>query len=639
MSIPIRSRLNGWTHIMLVYLSIAASIAVSLIVAFLLAGKQWRFHSRNNARFPTGNLGRFLPFRNDTEPQPDSTVPTILEEVILETMREAVVVMNANGIITSINPAFIQMTGYGEAEALGRSPNFYSSGRHDQGFLDEIFMECREKGIWKGEVWNRRKSGEVYIEKVTIRAITDANERLINYITVSADVSERRATERVLSWQVNHDVLTKLPNRILFQDRLSSSLVRAEREEQSVALMFIDLDKFKLVNDTFGHTAGDQLLIEAAQRITFSVRESDTVARIGGDEFTVILPDCEGADIERIADNIIKELNRKFVLEGKEAFVSASIGITVFPTDGKDAQTLIKNADTAMYKRKDGGRNGYNFFESQMNILAAKRAEIEIELRQALVKGQFELYYQPVIDLKEERVIQGEALLRWNHPEWGLVNPSEFIAVSESTGLIVTLGHWILEEAIRQSLQWRETFEPPISISVNLSPRQLQQDSLLPPLRKLLNGIPPDTISLEITEGSLIEIQESVTDFFIDIREQGVNITLDNYGTGYSSLSFMRRFPIDDLKIDRSFVDEIETSTSDLSLVATIISMGRTLGVRVIAEGVETESQLKYLRSMGCDAVQGFYFCPPLRKSAFEKYICSVGLENRSMKPARNRTL
>jgi|TARA_Y100000310_G_scaffold310737_1_gene356273 diguanylate cyclase (GGDEF)-like protein/PAS domain S-box-containing protein len=578
-------------------------------------------------------MGQFPLAETEEEGRLGGVAATILEEVILDTMREAVVVMDAKGLITSVNPAFVQMTGYSEAETLGKSPNFYSSGRHDQGFLDEIFQQCRDKGCWMGEVWNRRKSGEVYVEKVAIRAITDADDRLVNYITVSADVSERRAAERVLSWQVNHDVLTKLPNRILFQDRLSSSLMRAQREEQTVALMFIDLDKFKLVNDTLGHTAGDQLLIEAAQRISHCVRQSDTVARIGGDEFTVILPNCGGADIERIAGNIVTVLDRKFSLDGKEAFVSASMGITVYPTDGRDAQTLIKNADAAMYKTKEEGRNGYHFFESQMNIVAAKRAEIAIELKHGLEQGQFELYYQPVIDLREERVIQAEALLRWNHPKWGLVNPSEFITISEGTGFIVKLGHWVLEEAIRQALQWRETMSPPISISVNLSPRQLHQDDLLPPLRDLLDGIPPDIIALEITQNSLMEIQESVNRFFIEVRERGVNITLDDYGTGYSSLSFLRRFPIDYLKIDRSFVDDIETSTSDLSLVATIISMGRTLGVQVIAEGVETVKQLKYLRSMGCDAIQGFYFCPPLPKSEFEQYVCSAGLEAKSVKP------
>lgn len=601
-----------------------AIVALLIVVAFPLV--YWRLSLMRR-------LGRFLLDQAEMAEQISSAAPSVLEEVILDTMRESVVVLDENALITSVNPAFVHMTGYTEAEALGKSTNFYSSGRHDEDFLVEIFRECRQKGFWKGEVWNRRKSGEAYIEKLSIRAIVDANDKLINYITVSADISERRAAERVLSWQVNHDVLTKLPNRILFQDRLSSSMVRAQRDESTVVLMFVDLDKFKLVNDTLGHTAGDHLLIEAAQRIVHSVRESDTVARIGGDEFTVILPNCEGADIERIAEKIIRELDRKFVLDGKEAFVSASIGITIYPNDGKDAQTLIKNADAAMYKTKEEGGNGFNFFETQMNILAAKRAEIEIELNQALEKGQFELYYQPVIDLRKERICQVEALLRWNHPKWGLVNPSEFISISEGTGLIVTLGHWVLAEAIQQALQWQATIDPPISVSVNLSPRQLQQDNLLPPLRELLNGIPPDIITLEITQNSLIEVRESVTDFFIEIREQGVNITLDDYGTGYSSLSFLRRFPIDYLKIDRSFVDDIETSTSDLSLVATIISMGRTLGVQVIAEGVETEKQLKYLRSMGCDAIQGFYFCPPLPKSEFEQYVCSIGAKNRSVKP------
>lgn len=612
-------------------MSIASSIAALMIAALLLLLLLWRLRSSIKSQL-LRRLGHFL-LREPGWERSSNAATTVLEEVILDTMREAVVVMDEKGIITSVNPAFEQMTGYSEAEALGKSPIFYSSGRNDQGFLDEIFRQCRDQGSWKGEVWNRRKSGEVYIEKVAIRAITDADGALLNYITVSADVSERRAAERVLSWQVNHDVLTKLPNRILFQDRLTSALVRAQREEHTVALMFIDLDRFKQVNDSLGHTAGDQLLIEAAQRISHSVRESDTVARIGGDEFTVVLPDCKAADIERVADNIIKALNRKFSLDGKEAFVSASMGITIYPNDGRDAQTLIKNADAAMYKTKQEGRNGYCFFESQMNILAAKRAEIEVELQDALQKGQFELYYQPVIDLRNERVIQAEALLRWNHPKWGLVNPSEFITISEGTGFIVKLGHWVLQEAIRQALAWRETISPAISISVNLSSRQLYQDDLLPPLRKLLTGIPADLITLEITQNSLLEVEESVTDFFIEIREHGVNITLDDYGTGYSSLSFLRKFPIDYLKIDRSFIDDIETSTSDLSLVATIISMGRTLGVLVVAEGVETVKQLKYLRSMGCDAGQGFYFCPPLPKRQFEQYVCPAGLGPKSVKP------
>lgn len=436
------------------------------------------------------------------------------------------------------------------------------------------------------------------------------------------DVTDwKRAEERLIE-MAHFDQLTGLPNRTLFQDRLRQALPQASRTGKLVALLFLDLDRFKLVNDSLGHTVGDLLLKEAAGRLTHCVRKSDTVARLGGDEFTVLLTNITSVhDAAKVAQKILDDFSRPFGLQGPELFVTPSIGITLYPFDGDDIDLLLKNADTAMYRAKQMGRNNYQFYSAEMNTATIAQLTLESSLRYALKREEFLIHYQPQVDLKTGQITSVEALLRWQHPSLGLIRPQEFIPIAEETGLIVPIGEWVLRTACAQAAAWQRANLPPIHMVVNLSIRQFKQPQLIETIERILRdtGFGPQYLGLELTESMLMENEERTVSVLTQLNKLGVQISIDDFGTGYSSLRYLKCFPIHILKIDQSFVREIETSATDAAIVISIIMLARNLGLKVVAEGVEKAAQLEFLRTNGCDGMQGYYFSPPLPAEALER--------------------
>ncbi|MFQ5618759.1 MAG: putative bifunctional diguanylate cyclase/phosphodiesterase, partial [Rhodospirillales bacterium] len=467
----------------------------------------------------------------------------------------------------------------------------------------------------KGPILRRFANGVWYIIKETR---TPEGGTALTFI----DVTKQKQVEEQIRRQANYDSLTGLPNRMLFLDRMKQAIVSVRRNKGLLALLFIDLDRFKVVNDTLGHVVGDRLLQEAAKRLQASVREVDTVARLGGDEFTIVLQDIAKAeDAAMVANKVIDSLGKPFLLDGHEAFIGASIGITIFPADGDDATTLLRNADVAMYRAKDAGRNEYRFFTNAMDAQALNRMSLENDLRYALERKQLFVHYQPIVEFQSERVINAEALLRWRHPTRGLVAPDTFIPLAEETGLIKSLGEWVLRTACAQARAWRDMDLPVFGMSVNLSSGQLKRGFTKDTVATVLEetGLSPDLLTFEITESLIMEDAEEAITYLHAIREMGVGLSIDDFGTGYSSLSYLKRLPVNSVKIDRSFVHDVTVDPEDASLADAIIALAHNLGLKVIAEGVETKEQLDFLRTRGCDLYQGYYFAKPMTAKEFQK--------------------
>ncbi len=538
-----------------------------------------------------------------------------------ENTAEAIMITDADNVIVGVNPAFCRITGYDEREVLGRDPGMLSSGRHDEAFYRHMKESLEHEGRWQGEIWNRRKDGEIYAEWLSIVAIKDDAGELAQYMSLFSDITKRKQDEERIWRQANYDTLTGLPNRTLFMDRLDQSLHRAHRERCRFALMFIDLDRFKWVNDTLGHGAGDALLQEASARLRDSVRESDTVARLGGDEFTVILPKIRrDQDAELIAEKILDQLQQPFLLEGREVFISGSVGITLYPDDAGDIETLVRNADAAMYRAKEAGRNAFRFYTQSMNDSAQRRMQLEAELRKAISAQRLDIYYQPIIDLVTGATVGAEALLRWNHLELGRISPDEFIPLAEELGLIAELEAWVLRQACREAAEWPGA---PF-ISVNLSGVQLREGAYPAFVEEVLHesGLEASRLKLEITERLMIDGGDAVIEQFRRLREMGVSIAIDDFGTGYSSLSYLRRFPVNVLKIDRSFVSDLSDAEADgVTLVNTMIAMAQSLNMAVVAEGIEEAAQAELLQRLGAGMGQGFLYSPAVDAKAFLDFL------------------
>lgn len=534
---------------------------------------------------------------------------------------EAVLITDAEFRITAINPAFTKITGYTEDDIVGKIPHLDDSIGGDDPLYSQMWRAIEEHEHWEGEFWNKRKNGEDYAVRASISTITDEDGAVMQYAALISDITERKVAEEKVRYQANYDELTGLPNRSLFLDQLGQSLNRMDRTKKDMALMFIDLDRFKWVNDTLGHDAGDDLLCQVAARMKECIRRVDTVARLGGDEFVIILQEISKAeDTVDIAEKVIEQISRSFTLGRKEASIGASIGITVAPVDGKDSNTLLRNADLAMYAAKKAGRSTYKFFTPEMNDQALSRANMETELRQALDEDELVVYYQPIADLESGRVSYAEALVRWNHPQRGLVFPDEFISLAEETGLIVGIGEWVLRSACAQAKAWQDKGQQHgFSVSVNLSSRQLQQGLSIETVASILSetGLPAERLTFEITESQIMEDADQAIIWLNAIKKMGVRLSIDDFGTGYSSLSYLKRFPIDTLKIDRSFIRDMTTDPDDASLVEAITAMARSLKLKVIAEGVETKEQLDQLRALGCDLIQGYFFSKALSAEEF----------------------
>ncbi len=532
-----------------------------------------------------------------------------------ESTQDGVVITDLKPRILAVNRAYSEITGYSELEVLGSNPRLLQSGRHDRAFYQVLWASIRETGHWQGELWNRRKNGEIYPQWLTISVVRNARGEATHYVGVLTDISQIKYAEERLEHLAHHDPLTDLPNRLLAQSRLAHALEQAQRHGCRVGVLFIDLDRFKTINDSLGHSVGDELLQAIARRLRERLHEENTLARLGGDEFLVLLENLRRPEeVAAVAETIIDLLAHPFTLpSGPEVYVNASMGLSLYPDDGYTAIELIQHADAAVYQAKMEGRNTYRFYTEALTRAAHERLALENKLRRALERDEFVLHYQPLVSVREGRVIGAEALVRWQPPGEELVPPARFIPLAEETGLIVPLGNWVLRAACAQARTWLDAGLP-LLLAVNLSARQFQQQDIPEHVRTVLadTGLPAEQLELEITESTLMEQGRQAVDTLMALKELGVRLAIDDFGTGYSSLAYLKRFPVDKLKIDQSFVRDIPHNTGDMEIAATIIAMAHSLRLEVLAEGVETLEQLDFLREQGCDAYQGFLSSRPL---------------------------
>ncbi|OYY93081.1 MAG: two-component system response regulator [Hydrogenophilales bacterium 28-61-23] len=548
---------------------------------------------------------------------------------VFESTREGVVITDLTPRIVGINRAYSAITGYQEAEVLGANPNLIKSGRQDDAFFAAMWASILQTGHWQGEVWNRRKNGEIFPQWLTISTVYDHEGQPSHYVGVMTDISQLKRSEAQLEHLAHHDPLTGLPNRLLLQSRLIHALERADRHRQRVAVLYIDLDRFKNINDSLGHPVGDELLQSLSLRMTERLREDDTLGRLGGDEFLLILEDLDRPEYAAgVAQNLIHLLERPFDLpSGHEVYVGASIGISLFPDDGRSVTELIQHADVAMYQAKESGRNTYSFYTPALTLAANERLELEARIRRGLAQGEFVLHFQPQLDMQTGALIGCEALVRWNTPEEGMISPARFIPLAEETGLIVPLGDWVLQTACAQARAWLDAGYPELLMAVNLSARQLQQRDIVQKIAQALEqtGLPASHLKLELTESMILGQGELAIDLLHAIKALGVSLSIDDFGTGYSSLAYLKRFPIDEVKIDRSFVRDIPHDASDMEIASAIIGMAQGLKLKVMAEGVETQAQLNFLADQGCHAYQGFLFSKAIPADAFEQLFNPAG--------------
>ncbi len=538
--------------------------------------------------------------------------------------QEGLVVTDANSVILSVNRAFTQATGYTPAEIVGKTPRLLKSGRHDDSFYREMWQSLNRDGEWKGEIWDRRKNGEIYPKSLSISAVKGEDGSVTHYVASQHDITERKRAEERIKELAYFDPLTGLPNRVTLHEKLTQVLRLAERNESRFALMLIDLDNFKAVNDTLGHLTGDELLITVAERLGSSVRQSDLVARLGGDEFVIVLPEVDGpTDVAHVAEKILAAIAQPYLVAGRELHTSPSIGICLYPDDASDGEDMIKKADVAMYHAKSCGRGNYQFFRENIQAAAVQRLAIEADLRVALAKQQFVLHYQPQLDLRSGRLVGVEALIRWQHPQRGMVAPLDFIPIAEESGLILPIGAWVLEESCRQLAQWRGRGLEQIKMSVNLAASQFADHDLPAQILAILDqtGVPACSLELEVTESMTMKSPAGTAVMMEVLTGHELSLSIDDFGTGYSSLAYLKLFPISTLKIDRSFVKDIETDQNDADICDVTVLLAHKLGLSVVAEGVETEAQLKYLLSIGCEKVQGYLISKPLPAAEAEAFI------------------
>lgn len=535
----------------------------------------------------------------------------------------SVYITDLDGKIEYVNPRFCEITGYTKEEVIGQNPRMLKSNHTSQEQYKALWDTITAGHKWRGEFYNKKKNGDLFWEFVSISPIKAADGKTTHYLAVKEDMTAYKEYEQRLLHQANFDNLTDLPNRALALDRVYQALSRAKRWNKSVAVMFIDLDRFKDVNDTLGHSKGDELLVQSAQRIQKVMREIDTVARLGGDEFLIVLPDLDNLEkATGVAERILKEFSEPFIIDDHEIFVTASIGITGYPGDGDDPHVLLRNADAAMYQAKEDSRDTFRFFTKEMNAQAELRINMESHLRHALGKNELSVCYQPVLNMKGETVA-AEALVRWKNPDLGAVFPDQFIPLAEDTGLIVPIGAWIMETACKQTKKWQDKFKMPLRIMINVSSRQFRDHDIVKTIRDSVknSGIKYSDLDIEITEGLILEYSAKIAEMFNEINKMGVSLSIDDFGKGYSALSYLKHYPFSTLKIDRSFINDVLTNNEDAALCTAIIGMAHGLGLEVVGEGVETQDQLEYLRLKDCDFVQGYYFSKPLNVDDFTKYL------------------
>jgi diguanylate cyclase (GGDEF)-like protein/PAS domain S-box-containing protein len=588
-------------------------------------GYRW-FRARGMAQWDdTHGCKRFSGVMTDLTAQREAEERLRLAATVLDNTLEGVVVTDAQACIVSINPAFHQLMGYSIDELRGRKPSVYQSGRHSQAFYAAMWTSVKTCGHWHGEIWNRRKDGQLIPQLLSVTAVRDSADSITHYVGVATDISKLKESEAQLQHLAHHDPLTQLPNRLLFHNHLEQALLNAERDGTRLAVLLLDLDRFKDVNDSYGHLAGDEMLQHVASRLRERLRRSDTLARLGGDEFALLMQDVHhNDDAARLASELISALIEPWRLrDAVEIGASVSVGICMYPEHGRDAQTLLQGADAALYRAKADGRGVYRYFADEMTQAARERLRLETRLRRAIAEQRLVLHYQPQVDIRSGQIVGAEALVRWLDPDEGLIPPGRFIPVAEATGLIADVGAWVLREACQQGRRWLDAGLAPLTLAVNVSSRQFHHTDLADQVMQVLleTGYPAEHLELELTESALMEREQEALEVLHRLRGMGVGVAIDDFGTGYSSLSYLKRFPLDVLKIDRSFITDIPQDSDDMEIAAAVIAMGHSLGIRVLAEGVETAEQLDFLRLKGCDSYQGFFRSRPVAADEFVRLL------------------
>jgi diguanylate cyclase (GGDEF)-like protein/PAS domain S-box-containing protein len=546
-----------------------------------------------------------------------------LADTVFDSTREGLMVTDSAQRIVRINPAFAEITGYSAAEVLGQTPAMLRSGRHDSAFYAVMWDSINISGHWQGEVWNRRKNSEIYPQLISVDVIRDQTGRVCNYVAVLTDLSKLRSSQLELDFLAHHDPLTRLPNRLLLLSRLQHGIELAQREGQHLALLMVDLDRFKDINDSFGHLVGDELLQLVATRLVAQVRAIDTVGRFGGDEFSVLMEDVAGAEhAARVANDIIRALSEPYDLSsGVEVRIGASVGISIYPENGLTPELMLQQADSALYQAKTEGRGRFAYFSESLTLAARARIDIEVRLRRAITQGELRVYYQPQVDIASGRIVGAEALVRWQSPTEGLIPPARFITIAEATGLIREIDDWVLRETCQQGQRWRAAGMPALTLAVNLSAHQFLQGDISQTVAQVLRdtGYPAAFLELELTESALMQREAQAIQMLDRLKALGVRLAIDDFGTGYSSLAYLKLFPLDVLKIDKRFIDDIPAHRDDMEIVTAIIAMAHALRLKVLAEGVENKEQLAYLKTQGCDQFQGYLTSRPVPAAEFEK--------------------
>lgn len=540
---------------------------------------------------------------------------------VFDCTREGVLVTDAQGLIVHVNRAFMEITGYRRDDVMGQQPSLFKSGRHSSLFYQQMFQALERTGEWSGEIWNRRKSGEIYPQWQTIRVIHDDHGHISHYVAVFSDISAIKNSEHELAHLAHHDPLTDLPNRLLFTDRTEQALASAQIHKRGCALLLLDLDHFKIINDSLGHNVGDQLLKLVAERLQSLFGPGVTLARLGGDEFAVLAESCpQVVQAAALAQRMLDVMKQPFIFDGHQLFVSASIGISLFPNDALSAEQLLRNADSALFKAKGVGRESYALYTEELTAHAQNRVEVASELRRALEQQELRVYYQPVHDLTGSRLVGLEALVRWQHPERGLVPPIEFIPIAERTGLIAEIDAWVMDQACRQMCQWLADGLRLSFVAVNVSSRLFARRELYEQVAQVLHdtGLDPAFLELEVTESAVMDDPEAALEQLHRLRELGLRLAIDDFGTGYSSLLRLKRLPVQKLKIDQGFVAGLPWDEDDMAIVRVVIALAKSMGMQVQAEGIEQVEQARFLLEQGCDLGQGYWFGRPMSASEID---------------------
>ena len=587
-------------------------------------GATWFELSAARKAAATDGEPRFILLSRDITERKRSQEQLQLTARVFDQSSEAIVVADATHTIVRINRAFMRITGYTEAQAVGQHIGLLTASEPDQDFdPDTVYARLAHDGNWEGEAWGRRSDGSTYPQWLSVSSVRDARGAFTHSITLFRDITQQREAQDRIQRLAHFDPLTNLPNRALLAERAQRCIAQEQARGGTLAMLFIDLDHFKNVNDSLGHRVGDILLVALAQRLQSLLQPQDTVARLGGDEFLLLLPATSAAGAAEVATQLLAAVSQPFQLDPYELTTTLSIGIAMYPADGDSFETLYQRADAAMYRAKHNGRNRYGFFTADLEARTARALLIENALRRALERGQFELHYQPQVSLADRQVVGAEALLRWRHPELGMVSPAEFIPVAESSGMIVAIGEWVLRTAVEDAKRWLDLQLPLRAVSVNVSAVQFRHPQLPEMVTRCLEqaGLPARRLELELTEGAAVDDPAAALAMMDQLHERGVRLSMDDFGTGYSSLSYLKRFQIYKLKIDQSFVRDLEDDPNDRAIVSAIIRMAQALGMQTTAEGVETEGQIRFLQSQGCDEGQGYHFSQPLPAAAFEAYL------------------